>query len=93
MKPCQTLRATPFLILIFLLGINSTIAQIPGQSYFDGTGYIEYIAGDSPLIISVPHGGSEVPDEIADRDYNGCVYSRDSFTQEIARSIIQYFHD
>ncbi|MER3318012.1 MAG: MopE-related protein [Allomuricauda sp.] len=91
MKPWQTLRSILFFVPIFLLGTNSTIAQIPGQSYFDGTGYIEYIAGDYPLIISVPHGGYEVPNDIADRNCNGCVYSRDSFTQEIGRSITQYF--
>ena len=91
MKPWQTLRSILFFVLIFLLGTNSTIAQIPGQSYFDGTGYIEYIAGDYPLIISVPHGGYEVPNDFADRNCNGCVYSRDSFTQEIGRSIAQFF--
>lgn len=91
MKPWQTLPSILFLVLIFLLGTNPTIAQIPGQSYLDATGYIEYIAGDYPLIISVPHGGYEVPNDIADRNCNGCNYNRDSFTQEIGRSITQYF--
>ncbi|MBO6534349.1 MAG: putative metal-binding motif-containing protein, partial [Muricauda sp.] len=68
-------------------------AQIPGQSYFDNTGYIEYIAGNYPLIISVPHGGYLEPVEIAYRNCNGCVYTRDSFTQEIGRSITQYFFE
>ena len=93
MKPYVILRFTPFYVLIALFWANTLVAQIPGQSYFDDTEYIEYIAGNYPLIISIPHGGYEVPNEIADRNCDGCVYSRDSYTQEIGRSIAQYFHD
>ena len=34
---------------------------IPGQSYFGQNNYIEYIAGNLPIIIVVPHGGSLIP--------------------------------
>ena len=34
---------------------------IPGQSYFSQNNYIEYIAGNLPIIIVVPHGGSLIP--------------------------------
>ena len=34
---------------------------IPGQSYFSANNYIEYIAGDLPIIIVAPHGGSLQP--------------------------------
>ena len=39
----------------------------PGKSYFGRNNYIEYIAGNSPYIISAPHGGTLTPSEIPDR--------------------------
>ncbi|MHA7832645.1 MAG: putative metal-binding motif-containing protein, partial [Flagellimonas sp.] len=94
MKPCLKSLSTLLLALASLLWANSLLAQIPGKSYFDGPEeYIEYIYGDYPLIISVSHGGYKKPDEIADRDCEGCLYLSDSYTQEIARSITQYFFD
>lgn len=44
----------------------------PGQSYLGRNGYVEYIAGDSPLIFSVPHGGALRPAEIPDRTSSAC---------------------
>jgi hypothetical protein len=40
----------------------------PGTSYFGRNQYIEYIAGDLPLVISVPHSGDLRPAEIPDRE-------------------------
>ena len=42
----------------------------------------QYEPGSVPIIISAPHGGTEEPDEIADRiagcpTSNGCVYEKD----------------
>ena len=34
---------------------------IPGQSYFGQNNYVEYIAGNLPIIIGVPHGGTLTP--------------------------------
>tara|TARA_B100000953_G_C17968332_1_gene405339 strand:- start:74 stop:1102 length:1029 start_codon:yes stop_codon:yes gene_type:complete len=34
---------------------------IPSVSYFDQNNYVEYIAGNLPIIIVVPHGGSLTP--------------------------------
>ena len=34
---------------------------IPGVSYFDQNNYVEYIAGNLPIIIVVPHGGTLTP--------------------------------
>src|SRR5687768_12645777 len=39
-----------------------------GQMYTGRNGYIEYYAGNSPLIISAPHGGQVLPTEIPLRD-------------------------
>ncbi|MGB8168224.1 MAG: hypothetical protein WCF18_12075, partial [Chthoniobacteraceae bacterium] len=58
-----------FLILsgLLLAGRNDAAEFTPGKSYFGQDNYIEYIAGDLPLIISSPHGGREKPDEFPDR--------------------------
>lgn len=63
----------------------------PGVSIFDTTGYVEYLPGNLPVVISVPHGGYLQPLDIPRRDCSGCVYNRDLYTQELARSIIDDF--
>ena len=63
---------------------------IPGQSYFGRSNYIEYIAGDLPVIISAPHGGALTPAEISDRDCTGvpdCSTATDSNTADLAARI------
>ena len=52
--------------LFFLLLFVSLLAHgqqifIPGVSYFDQNNYVEYIAGNLPIIIVVPHGGTLIP--------------------------------
>jgi len=44
----------------------------PGQSYFGRNNYIEYIAGNTPVIYSAPHGGTLTPSEIPDRTDSSC---------------------
>jgi len=77
------------LMLHAAVAVSVVHAQVyvPGQVYFGANSYIEYLAGDSPLIISVPHGGDLEPTDIPDRDCEGCSYLRDSYTQELAREI------
>jgi len=58
---------------------------IPGVSYFGRSNYIEYIAGELPVIISEPHGGSLLPPEIPDRTYG--TFATDSNTEDLARKI------
>ena len=67
---CQELKAQEF---------------IPGDTYFDDNEFVEYFAGNLPIVISVPHGGYLEPSNIPDRNCTGCVYVRDSYTQELAR--------
>ena len=51
------------LLILLCLPIISFGQQtfIPGQSYFGQNNYIEYIAGNLPIIIGVPHGGTLTP--------------------------------
>ncbi len=80
-----------FLIIIcFFAGLNICQAQgfVPGQSYFSTNDYIEYVAGNFPLVLSVPHGGYLNPTTIPDRNCDGCSYFRDTYTQELARQTV-----
>ena len=44
----------------------------PGQSYFGRNGYIEYVAGNAPVMYTAPHGGALTPSEIPDRTSSAC---------------------
>ena len=88
--PGTVKRASVFLLVVALArtafaGASDTV-YVPGQTYFGRNQYIEYSAGDLPIIISVPHGGHEVPAEIPDRTWGDLSY--DTNTQELARELI-----
>jgi hypothetical protein len=57
----------------------------PGRSYFGTNRYIEYIAGDLPIVLTSPHGGRLRPDTLPDRTDG--VLDSDVNTQELARAI------
>lgn len=63
----------------------------PGDSYVDSTGFVEFIAGNVPIIISVPHGGYLEPDSIP--DCPNCSSIRDAYTQEIGRGLSSSFNE
>lgn len=69
----------------------------PGQSYFGRNDYIEYIAGNAPVILSAPHGGDLEPSEIPDRTAGSCGGSattvRDLNTRELTLAAQQEFFD
>ena len=44
-----------------------------GEYYGDVLGYVEYLAGNTPVIITVPHDGTLSPSSIADRTYGTMV--------------------
>lgn len=80
-----------FILSGLLLAGHSDAAEFtPGKSYFGEDNYIEYIAGDLPLIISSPHGGREKPDAFPDRTKG--VLDIDVNTQELARTIADEIH-
>lgn len=61
----------------------------PGQSYFGRNQYVEYIAGNAPVIFAAPHGGVVAPDEIPARTCGTTV--RDSNTEQLARTLATTF--
>jgi N-formylglutamate amidohydrolase len=69
----------------------TTSAPRVGQVFFGREGYIEYIAGDLPIIITAPHGGTLEPSEIPDRTGSDITVARDVNTQELARTIGNVF--
>lgn len=69
----------------------SVSAYLPGVSCFGRRGYVEYVPGELPVIISAPHGGSETPAEIPDRTYGTTV--TDSNTRETLAAVRQAFLD
>ena len=82
-------------IFIFCFGViaDPLYSQLPGPIQFDSTGFVEYLPGNFPVILSAPHGGYVSPDSIPDRNCEGCVYLRDSYTQEIARDLYEAFYE
>ncbi|MCD6090805.1 MAG: T9SS type A sorting domain-containing protein [Bacteroidales bacterium] len=73
-------------IFSLLLYFNSSAqTYIPGNSYYGRNNYIEYLPGNLPLIISIPHGGALTPTEIPDRTCGKTV--TDSYTTELGMEI------
>ena len=65
-------------ILLSIISLNLFAQYIPGQSYFSANNYIEYIAGDLPIIIVAPHGGHLTPSNLPNIGTHG----RDNGTQQ-----------
>ena len=65
----------------------------PGQSYFGKNDYIEYVAGNAPVIYTAPHGGSLTPTDIPDRTAASCggsaTTSTDLNTIDLVRAMQQ----
>jgi hypothetical protein len=81
-----------WLLLAFVMTVYPAVAQVayePGKSYFGRSNYVEYIAGDLPLIISAPHGGTLSPADIPDRKQGE--FTSDAYTEELARAVVRAF--
>lgn len=77
-----------FLLLTLLHPFNRSVAQptyTPGQVYYGLNNYTEYIAGNLPLIITAPHGGTDSASALPNRTYG--TTSTDLNTAELSRAI------
>lgn len=83
--------ATLLFIFLFCRAIGQTYT--PGESYFGTNGYVEYLAGNLPIILTAPHGGLLLPSGIPDRDCAGCSTVNDFNTQELARAFAEAIHE
>jgi hypothetical protein len=54
------------------IGGTQPDTYVPGQSYYGENRYIEYIAGDLPIILSASHGGDLEPAGIPNRTADRC---------------------
>ncbi|MDX9929176.1 MAG: T9SS type A sorting domain-containing protein [Bacteroidales bacterium] len=74
-------------VIFLLVSMNRVLSQpfIPGEVYFGQNGYIEYRAGNLPIIITAPHGGTLEPSEIPDRTCG--ITGIDSRTQTLIREM------
>lgn len=81
------------LSLLFLLISGFTYAQKweVGKTYTDDEKWTEFIVGDLPLIISVPHGGTTMLPDVATRSCKGAVTVTDSKTIELVKEIEKAF--
>jgi hypothetical protein len=64
-----------------------SVALVPGESYWGMNRYIEYIAGDLPIILSASHGGDLEPTGIPDRTPARCGGSATTVTDRNTREL------
>ncbi len=76
----------PALVLTTLLsGSSADVGEAKREIRWGTSAYVEWQAGDAPLIISVPHGGGLQPGELKNRSYGKTV--RDGRTAEIGAEL------
>lgn len=64
---------------------------IPGETYWGTNAYIEYIAGDLPIIIGAPHAGYLTPDDIPNRTWG--TMGGDKGSQEYTRLVAEHIQE
>jgi N-formylglutamate amidohydrolase len=79
-------------LLVFCLfgALLRAADKVPGQSYFGTNRHIEYLAGDLPIVLTVPHGGRAAPEHLPKRTKG--VLEMDANTQELARAFAAEIH-
>jgi hypothetical protein len=103
----RTLRWSALVVLTAVTVLPASSSQIAsgpsipdgpftaGQSYFGRNNYVEYIAGNAPVILSAAHGGDLTPIGIPDR-FETCGASAtttgDARTRDLVIAMQQAFH-
>jgi hypothetical protein len=76
---------------------DTAVVYVPGQSYFGQSDYVEYIAGDMPIILSAAHGGDMTPGGIPDRTESRCgvspVVVQDRNTRQLVLQMRDELHE
>ena len=83
--PRTTLKVTIMMAALVFPLVATPQGYVAGNTYFGQNGYIEYRAGNLPIIITAPHGGSLAPNEIPDRTCG--TVGLDTRTQNLIREI------
>ncbi|MFY8001654.1 MAG: hypothetical protein ACOVSW_23885 [Candidatus Kapaibacteriota bacterium] len=95
MKNLPILLPLTFFSFLALVSITAKLsaqtAYTPGQTYFGTNSYIEYVAGNLPVIISAAHGGDLSPAALPTRNCAACVTISDANTQELVRAMGESF--
>lgn len=86
----KTLKLIILFVVTSVIGFAQQKTSSP-KIHFDNENWTEYIEGNMPLVISVPHGGRIVVDTLPVRDCKGAVVVTDGNTIELARAIQAYF--
>ena len=76
-------------LALVLVSVAKSEEFVPGESYFGRNQYVEYVAGNLPVVLSAPHGGRIKASEIPDRAAGTFAFDRN--TQEAARAIAAEF--
>lgn len=74
-----------FIIPLAYIHVKAQQNWVVGQSYYDANRFIEYIPGNLPIVISVPHDGDSILPPAYKRKCGSD--TRDNYTQILARQI------
>ena len=80
--------------LVLLLGVASPAAHaqyVPGRTYFGQNNYVEYRAGNAPLLLAAPHDGTLRPATLPDRTCPNATTVTDANTQALVRALDSAF--
>ncbi len=77
------------------LTVTAPARYVAGQTYFGRNNYIEYVAGNAPVVLTAPHGGALTPASIPDRTAAACggiaTTVTDANTADLVRVMQQRF--
>ncbi|TZF84862.1 hypothetical protein FW774_07750 [Pedobacter sp. BS3] len=86
------MKTLHLLIALLFTGFITLAQELqPANVHFDKNHWIEYIEGNMPLVISVPHGGTTLVEGVPLRSCKGAVTVTDTRTIELAREIEKAF--